>query len=397
MPTSPFAHLYTFVLFLDALRPKSILDVGLGNGKLGFIARDLLDVMYGEQYHRSRWRLKLDGIEIFEDYIQEHQRAIYNEIYIGDAFDVIDRIGNYDMIILGDVLEHFDKQKGMAFMEKCIRHTNETLSLFIPLGDDWNQQAIYGNPHETHRSSWYLDELKPLSSKHQIFEYGQGRYGAFLIPKQHYIDRRIEMLNDLAFDRQHPNRANPIREKCGLSRKAISHIDLKPLSKHVACPHYRGFFLNTDFKEHYQLLACLSTRFDGATLFDIGTLKGYSALALSYNPANRVKSYDIENVRELAEPQRLTKIEYRLGNALHDPDLLSSPLILLDTEHDGTFENQVYAFLKQNRYKGLLVLDDIHLNDAMKQFWRAIDLPKEDLTDIGHWSGTGIVDFGQSE
>jgi SAM-dependent methyltransferase len=397
MPTSPFAHLYTLVSFLDALRPKSILDVGLGNGKLGFIARDLLDVMCGEQYHRSRWRLKLDGIEVFEDYIQEHQRAIYDEIYIGDAFDVIDRIGNYDMIILGDVLEHFDKEKGTAFMEKCIRHTNEAVSLFIPLGDGWSQPAIYGNPYETHRSSWHLDELKPLSSKHQIYQYQQGRYGAFLIPKQHYIDRRIKALNDLAFDQQHTNRSGSIREKYGLSREAISRIDLKPLSKHAACPRYSGFFLNTGFTEHYQLLACLSTRFEGATLFDIGTLKGYSALALSYNPANRVKSYDIQDVKELAEPQNLTTIEYRIGNVLHDPELLSSPLILLDTEHDGTFETQVYAFLKQNHYKGLLVLDDIYLNDAMKRFWQAIDLPKEDLTDIGHWSGTGIVDFGQSE
>lgn len=213
MPTSPYAHLYTLVLYLDALRPKSILDIGLGNGKLGFIARDLLDVMYGERYHRSQWQLKLDGIEVFEDYVQDHQRAIYNDIYIGDAFDVIDRLGNYDMIILGDVLEHFDKQKGVAFMDKCVGHANEAVGLFIPLGDGWAQGAIYGNPYETHRSSWHLDELKSFSSKHQIYEYGQGRYGAFLIPKHQYIDKRIEMIKDLAFDQQISNSPNPIRDK----------------------------------------------------------------------------------------------------------------------------------------------------------------------------------------
>ncbi|MEJ2157940.1 MAG: hypothetical protein P8X96_21635 [Desulfobacteraceae bacterium] len=394
MPTSPYAHLYALVLFLDALHPKSILDIGLGNGKLGFIARDLLDVMCGERYLRNQWRLKLDGIEVFEDYIQDHQRAIYNDIYIGDAFDVIDRIGNYDMIILGDVLEHFDKQKGITFMDKCVRHANEAVSLFIPLGDGWVQEAIYGNPYETHRSSWQLDELIAFSSNHQIYEYGQGQYGAFLIPKQQYIDKRIEMIRDLDFDQQLPHRPNTIREKLGLSRSAISRIDLKPLSQHAACPEYRGYFLNTGFVEHYQLLAYLSTRFNDATLFDIGTLKGYSALALSFNPANRVISYDIKDFKELSKPEKLANIEYRIGNALQDPELVSSPLILLDTEHNGVFENQVYSFLKQNHYKGLLVLDDINLNDAMKRFWHAIDLPKEDLTDIGHWSGTGIVNFG---
>ncbi len=394
MPTSPYAHLYALVLYLDALHPKSILDIGLGNGKLGFIARDLLDVMYGERYLRSQWRLKLDGIEVFEDYIQDHQRAIYNDIYIGDAFDVIDRVGNYDLIILGDVLEHFDKQKAITFMDKCIRHANDAVSLFIPLGDGWAQEAIYGNPYETHRSSWQLDELIAFSSNHQIYEYGQGQYGAFLIPKQQYIDKRIEMIRDLAFDQQPTQRPNTIREKLGLSRAAISRIDLKPLSQHAACPEYRGYFLNTDFVEHYQLLAYLSTRFNDATLFDIGTLKGYSALALSFNPVNRVISYDINDFKEILKPEKLANIEYRIGNALQDPELVSSPLILLDTEHNGVFENQVYSFLKQNHYKGLLVLDEIDLNDAMKRFWHAIDLPKEDLTDIGHWSGTGIVNFG---
>jgi SAM-dependent methyltransferase len=394
MPTSPYAHIYALVLYLDDLRPKSILDIGLGNGKLGFIARDLLDVMYGERYHRSQWRLKLDGIEVFEGYIQDHQRAIYDDIYIGDAFDVIDHIGNYDMIILGDVLEHFDKQQGIAFMDKCVRHANKAVSLFVPLGDGWAQGAIYGNKYETHRSSWHLDELKSISSNHQIYEYGQGCYGAFLIPKQQFIDKQIEMLKNLRFDQQFSDRPKSIREKYGLSREAISRIDLKSLSKHAACPEYKGYFLNTDFAEHYQLLAYLSTRFDAATLFDIGTLKGYSALALSYNSTNNIISYDINDFKEIEEPEKLTNIDYRIGNALQDPELLSSTMIVLDTDHDGTFENQVFSFLKQNHYKGLLVLDDIYLNDPMKRFWHAIDLPKEDLTDIGHWSGTGVVDFG---
>jgi 2-polyprenyl-3-methyl-5-hydroxy-6-metoxy-1,4-benzoquinol methylase len=93
------------------VKPSSILDIGLGNGKMGFIARDFLDVMLGEKHRREDWKIKIDGIEIFSDYIQEHQRAIYNEIYLGDALEVIDALGSYDLIILGDVLEHFQKEK----------------------------------------------------------------------------------------------------------------------------------------------------------------------------------------------------------------------------------------------------------------------------------------------
>jgi hypothetical protein len=46
----------------------------------------------------------LDGIEVYGDYIQDHQRSIYNDIFVGDAFDVIDGLDQYDMILMGDVL-----------------------------------------------------------------------------------------------------------------------------------------------------------------------------------------------------------------------------------------------------------------------------------------------------
>ena len=393
MPTNPYAHLYSLVTYLDAVRPASILDVGLGNGKLGFIARDYLDVMIGERYHKKQWQLHLDGIEVCGDYIQDHQRAIYNDIFIGDAFDVIDGLGQYDMIIMGDVLEHFDKPKGLAFIDKCFGHAHKAIALFIPLGNGWSQGAIYGNPHEAHLSAWQIDELLPACIHHELFEYGPGQYGAFLIDKGRYIDLRIEALKNQSVPNHSHTRTVDIRAQYGLVKGNISAIDLIPLSRHAACEQYRSFFLNTDFKEHYQLLAYLTTRFQDATFFDIGTLKGYSALALSYNKANRVISYDIADFKELLHPEQLPNIEYRIGNALDAPELLSSSMILLDTAHDGQFEAQVYSFLKENNYEGLLVLDDIHLNDPMKQFWAGIDLPKEDLTDIGHWSGTGIVAF----
>ncbi len=45
--------------------------------------------------------------------------------------------------------------------------------------------------------------------------------------------------------------------------------------------------------EHHQLLAYLSTMFEGRTIFDIGTHLGDSAHALSYNKSNQVHSFDV--------------------------------------------------------------------------------------------------------
>lgn len=393
MPTSPYAHLYQYILFLDRMRPTSILDIGLGNGKLGFIARDLLDVMLGERYRRETWQLQLDGIEIFDNYIQDHQRAIYDQIHIGDAYQVIDTLGTYDMIVLGDVLEHFTKERGWRFLDKCFSHANGSVSLFVPLGEGWKQPAIYNNPNERHRSAWFQDEFDPMSSLTEIYPYKVGPYGAFLIEKNNYIDHRVESLKTAPYFSEQPFDRFGIRERYQLDKKHIDTVDLSEKAGFAASDEYRGYLLDTQFKEHYRLLAHLSRRFKEATLFDIGTHKGCSALALSYNPNNRIISYDIQDRKDLRNRMELKQIDFQLGNALEDPQLLSSPLILLDTYHDGTFEARVINFLIKNNYRGLLVLDDIYLNAPMMMLWEGITLPKEDVTDLGHWSGTGLVDF----
>lgn len=183
-------------------------------------------------------------------------------------------------------------------------------------------------------------------------------------------------------------------QRLGIHRDAVSKVDLAPLATHVANNQHLQYFLDTDFKEHYRLLAYLGTQFSGRHLFDIGTYMGYSALALSYHRANTVISYDIGNFLELHMQERLRTIAFHIGNALEDPRLLTAPLIALDITHDGESELRFYQHLQAHDYQGLLFLDDIHLNPAMESFWQNIREPKVDLTALGHWSGSGLVAFG---
>ena len=82
-----------------------------------------------------------------------------------------------------------------------------------------------------------------------------------------------------------------------------------------------------------------------------------------------------------------------ISNGSYDELILNSKIILLDTFHDGTFELKFYNHLKSINYKGYLLLDDIKLNNEMVEFWNQIELEKQDLTHIGHVSGTGVVYF----
>lgn len=161
--------------------------------------------------------------------------------------------------------------------------------------------------------------------------------------------------------------------------------------KNIDLDHDPYYFHGESGKEHYRLLMYISTLLNDNIIFDIGTNKCMSAIALSYNPLNKVKSFDI--IKLLPENPIIENIEYILGDSTKDLDLIKSPIIFLDVDHDGTYEDIFYNHLKNINWKGILILDDIHLNDPMRIFWENIIEEKYDITKIGHWSGTGLVIF----
>lgn len=175
-----------------------------------------------------------------------------------------------------------------------------------------------------------------------------------------------------------------------IEQKEVAKINLEHLlikTVHADTQKY----LNLPSGEHYKLLAYISRKLNNALIFDIGTNFGGSALALADNLNNKVITYDIIPLNGIKDD--VPNIEIRIGNALDDRRLLSSDVILLDTMHDGVFENEVFNFLKQNNFGGILLLDDIHMNVQMETFWQSIDVKKFDLTKVGHLTGTGLVDF----
>jgi hypothetical protein len=144
-------------------------------------------------------------------------------------------------------------------------------------------------------------------------------------------------------------------------------------------------------KEHYTLLSMVSKEYNNTILYDIGSYKGLSAIALSSNQNNLVISYDIEYLLKVTRPKN---VEFRIGDFYNDKQLLSSPLIMFDIDpHDGLQEKKFVSYLTSNNYKGTVIFDDIHLNDGMKDFWSSITQQKQDYTNLGHWSGTGVVHF----
>ena len=150
MPTSRPNHLSWLCEQILFLKPKSILDVGVGFGSKGMLFREYTDIWNGNYFD---FKTKIDGIEIFNKYILDLQRKIYSSIFIGDAFEIIDKLFVYDIIYCGDVIEHFSKDDGLKLLEKLKLHCRN-LIIATPLKCH-PQGSVFENEAETHKSQWY--------------------------------------------------------------------------------------------------------------------------------------------------------------------------------------------------------------------------------------------------
>lgn len=158
-------------------------------------------------------------------------------------------------------------------------------------------------------------------------------------------------------------------------------------------------------KEHYRFLGYLSSLFNEITILDVGTHLGGSALALATNRNNKIISVDIEDKRETKID--LPNIEFYIGD-ITDPELghdiiNSANIIVYDAAHDGISETAFHKLLLELGWNGIVVWDDITLNwtgkprQCMIDFWNSIENTKYDITEYAHWTGTGIVQYGNYE
>jgi hypothetical protein len=388
----PLGHLETFMGYLEQTRPETVLEIDLARGGLGIETRRHLDALPPVTGALGGGRRRLDGIELFADEVPDYRSSLYDSLHPGEALEVIERLGSYDLIVLGDALGRQEKEQAHAFLEACFAHATRALVLFIPLGKNWPGKFAGESRSTPRRSFWFFADFSGFAAQRTVRDTPYGPYAAFLLKKEDYLAHRVESFMKAgtpAAAIQHG-----IRERLNLCAESVARVDLGRLARHVGSSEHLKYFLDTGFREHYRLIAHLSSRFRNSHVFDIGTNKGYSALALSYEPTNTVISYDIVACREIRHPEDLASIEFRIGDVLADPRLLSSPFIVLDTDHDGVFERRLCRHLKMNGYRGVMLLDDIHLNCAMIRLWEEIAEPKTDVTDLGHYSGSGLVEFG---
>lgn len=152
MPSSPYQLISGIVERIVALAPQSVLDVGMGSGKYGWLCREYLEMAHGHP------RLRLDGIEAFAPNITDLHRMVYDEIYVGDALEIVPQLQRtYDVVLVIEMLEHLEPEQSTRLI-KQLQAISRHVLISVPNRES-PQQALYGNEHEIHRHQFTRAEL----------------------------------------------------------------------------------------------------------------------------------------------------------------------------------------------------------------------------------------------
>jgi hypothetical protein len=165
MPTSNLTSFFDIMEVISQIKAKSILDVGVGFGKWGFLIREYFDLRPHKKKGYDDWSLKLDGIEVNEKYITPVHNYIYNNMFIGEALDILSNNNvYYELILALDIVEHFSKENGLKFITLC---RNRSDFVFINTPNIYYKiENEYYSHYMEHKSGWDADDFTKLGAKY---------------------------------------------------------------------------------------------------------------------------------------------------------------------------------------------------------------------------------------
>jgi hypothetical protein len=98
MPCSGYVPISTAIEHVVRLNPSTVMDVGHGYGKWGFLIREALDFTYG-RFDSASWAVRIDGIDAFP-ITSPLLDWVYDSTRVANVMDDIPV--DYDLIVLGD-------------------------------------------------------------------------------------------------------------------------------------------------------------------------------------------------------------------------------------------------------------------------------------------------------
>lgn len=174
MPTSDPRAILGACNEIIQTKPGSVLDIGIGFGKWGVLAREYTDI-WDRRFYHGEWKTYILGIEIHEKY-RNPVWGVYDEVRIGDALKELGICAaakaRFDLAIMIDVLEHFEKDQGQLLLDKVMQVSGK----FLVSYSNSHQKDVRDNRYEDHLSTWQDVDFERFNRRRIVGDETWGLY-----------------------------------------------------------------------------------------------------------------------------------------------------------------------------------------------------------------------------
>lgn len=185
-----------------------------------------------------------------------------------------------------------------------------------------------------------------------------------------------------------------------LSFEELEKLAQESVGSVVSSVYLKSLLEMDDTSVYYKYLYNILSKFKGEETFtvELGTFKGRSTAFLAEgNPDGKVLTVDLSPQEEFKSVNaKYSNVESFLGRSDSKELLDSIPdgsvdICYFDTEHEyGVVSKEVEVWLPKIKSGGIMLFDDVYMNDGMKKFWREQSYKKGSSTDL-HWTGFGYA------
>lgn len=144
---------YMWILRRSVGSPKTILDLGCGDGRL----------MYLLSYQKD-WQIT--GVDIVQKSVKNAESLkIYKQIIRGDILRTVNALlkskKKFDVVFFSQVIEHISKSKGEKILDVIEKLAKQKIIVGTPKGFmKQPEEYIQGNPYQYHKSGWKLTDFR---------------------------------------------------------------------------------------------------------------------------------------------------------------------------------------------------------------------------------------------
>lgn len=154
---SSFAEQIPVVAYvLKQLNPGSVLDIGKGFGKYGFLLHEYVGISQETSPDpnltlKDQSSVVIDAVEIQPNYMWPHIDQFYRTVYMGDIGNLYPQLRGYDVVLMTDIIEHLERDVALRVIKHFLADGSD---IVIATPKKFFHQELFGSEWETHRSVW---------------------------------------------------------------------------------------------------------------------------------------------------------------------------------------------------------------------------------------------------